>query len=295
MADLSDAGYLEQPHTSAGRIPTVRAFQFFAESLRAKRVLDDELERLRAELGEVESIAARLERSSHMLTEMTRSLGIAAAVPSEAQTLDQVELLSLADARILMIVVTGDRMVHNRVVALEERLSQDELVSIRNYINRNFSGCVLSEVRQELRRRLEQASAVYDSILRKLIVLYDKGLLDVGFDAAIHMEGTSNLVAVDFHLTGEKMRELFRALEEKKRVLEILDRFLEATGGEVSVRVGLGEAHPSMRELSLIGVAVPMPGGMRTMVAVLGPMRMNYRRVISAVFHMGQALQTLRV
>ncbi len=295
MADLADAGYLEQPHTSAGRIPTAKAFRLFVQSLTAKRLIEEELERLRRKLSETETLGARVELSSHMLTEMTRTFSIAAAIPASSQVLDQVELLELGDRRILMIVVTGDKFVHNRVVSLDEPLSGEELVSIRNFINRNYSGCLLSEVRSRLRARLEEASAAYDAILRRLMVLYEKGLLEVDANPEIHMEGASNLVGIDFHLTREKMRELFRTLEEKKRVLRLLDQFLEGPEGEVSVQVGLEEAHPSMRELSIIGLNVCLPGGLGAKIAVLGPMRMNYRQAMSAVMHVGQAFQSLSV
>lgn len=295
MADLADEGYLSQPHTSAGRVPTAKAFELFVKGLTARRVLEDELEHVRRELAEIGTVTGRVERSSHLLVELTQSFGVAAAIPTDSQTLDQVELLGLADGRVLMIVVTRDKMVHNRVVTLDAPVTQDELLSIRNYINQNFSGCVLSTIRTRLKTRLEEASAAYDAILRKLILLYDKGLLDLEFDPEIHMEGVANLVGIDFHLTREKMRELFRTLEEKRLVLQLLDRFLEAPEGEVNVRVGLGEAHPSMKELSLIGVSVMMPSGLVAKIAVLGPLRMNYQRVMSAVLHVGQAFQSTPV
>jgi heat-inducible transcriptional repressor len=188
-----------------------------------------------------------------------------------------------------MVVVTRDHEVRNRVVTLDEAMSPDELVNIRNYVNRNFAGWTLEAVRKELAVRLDQASATYDAILRKLTLLYAKGLLDLGSAPEVHMEGASNLVGLDLHLTKEKMRELFRALEEKKRVLELLDRFLENPAGEVGVHVGLGGIHPSMRELSLIGLPVRLEDGLSAVIAVLGPMRMNYTRVISTVQHVGQA------
>ena len=96
-------------------------------------------------------------------------------------------------------------------------------------------------------------------------------------------------MGVDLHLTREKMRELFQTLEEKRRILQLLNRFLEPTG-EVGVQVGLGEVHPSMDELSLIGVTVELPSGVSAKIAVLGPMRMNYERVMTAVYHVGRAL-----
>lgn len=293
MADLAEEGYLSQPHTSAGRVPTEKAFRLFVRSLGTCRLLESELEDLRHQLSQADTVAERVERSSHILVEKTQGLGIAAAIPTEGQTLDQIELLALADRRVLMVVVTRDRMVHNRVVALDEPISQDELNSIRNYININFSGCVLGEVRRRLQLRLEQASAAYDAILRKLIVLYEKGLLEMELTPELHMEGAANLVGLDLHLTRERLRELFQALEEKKRVLQLLDRFLEGSPGEVSVQVGLGEAHPSMKELSLIGISVALAGGLNAKIAVIGPMRMNYPKVMSAVLHVGQAFQSV--
>jgi len=294
MADLFDEGFLAQPHTSAGRIPTEKAFRSYVQTLVRGRLLSAELQRIRHELAQIATIEERVVRSSHLLTEMTRSVGITAAIPTSNQLLDQIELLLLADRRILMIVATRDHMVRNRVVSLDEPIPQDELYSIRNYINRNFSGWTLSDIHRELRERLEAESAAYDQILRQLNVLYAKGLLDVGLSPEVHLGGASNLVGLDLHLTREKMRELFRALEEKKHILHILDRFLEQPSGEVAIHVGLGETDRSMKELALIGVTVELPGGLSAKFAVLGPIRMNYEKVISAVLHMGEAFQEPR-
>ncbi|HLJ46785.1 MAG TPA: heat-inducible transcriptional repressor HrcA [Bryobacteraceae bacterium] len=293
MADLAEGGFLSQPHTSAGRVPTERAFRSYVHSLVRARLLVAELQRLRAELSKTETMEERVEHSSHILTEMTRGVGIAAAIPTASQTLDHIELISLADRRVLMVVVTSDRIVRNRVVTLDDMIPAEEMASIRNYINRNFSGWSLPEVHAELKRRLEQQSATYDAVLRRLTVLYTKGLLSIDSSPEVHLEGASNLIGLDFHLTREKMRELFRALEEKKRIVQLLDRFLEQPSGEVAVQVGLAEAHPSMRELSLIGVTIALQGGMAAKIAVLGPMRMNYEKAISAVLHMGQAFQSI--
>jgi len=295
MADLYENGYLSQPHTSAGRIPTEKAFRSYVQSLARGRVLVTELQRMQAELSQLTTMEARVERSSHLLTEMTQSVGITAAIPASSQTLDQIELVSLPDRRVLMIVVTRDRMVRDRVVAMEESISQDELASIRNYINRNFSGWILSEIHAELERRLEQQSAAYDAILKRLNELYAKGLLNIQSAPEIHLEGASNLVGLDLHLTREKLRELFHTLEEKKRILQLLERFLEQPEGELAVQVGLGEVHPSMRELSLIGVSISLAGGLSAKIAVLGPMRMNYAKAMSAVHHVGRAFGSLTV
>ena len=292
MADLDEEGYLHQPHTSAGRIPTEKAFRSYVQSLTLRRMAAAELERLRAEYGRLESVEQRVEYTSRMLMDMTRGVGIAAAIPQSSPLLEHIELVALADRRVLMVVVTRDHEIRNRVVRLDEPVSADELASIGAYVNRNFAGWTLVQVRQELSARLEHASAAYDQILRKLTLLHAKGLLDIESAPEVHMEGASNLVGLDLHLTKEKMRELFRALEEKKRVLELVDRFLEQPSGELGVHVGLASTHPSMGELSLIGVPVRLANGISAVIAVLGPMRMNYGRVMSAVQHVGQAFGT---
>ena len=291
MADLADEGYLSQPHTSAGRIPTEKAFRFYVSSLTVTRLGHAEGDRLSNEFSTLDTVVARVERSSFILMEMTRNVGIAAALPALSQELDQIELIPLADRRVLTILVTRDRMVRNKVVALDEPIQPDELVSIRNYINRNFSGWQLGEARRELVRRMLQDRELFQDAMRKVQVLYRNGMLDNDFGPEVHMEGASNLLGLDLHLTREKMRDLLRALEEKKRLIDLLDRFLEQPPGELAVRVGLEEAHPAMKDLALIGMTVRMASGLPAKVAVLGPMRMHYERVMAAVLQTSRALE----
>src|SRR6266550_2195981 len=261
MADLAEEGYLAQPHTSAGRIPTEKAFRVFASSLTFNRMAS-ESDRLANELRRLDTIPERVSRSSYMLVELTNNCGIAAAIPELAQELDHLQLVPLSDRRILMVLVTRDRMVRNRVVTLDEPASPDELGSICNYVNQNFRGWQLGKARRELLRRLAEERELYDKVLRKLEMLYQKGLLAVDISPEIHMEGASNLLGLDLHLTRERLRDLFQALEEKQRLMELLDRFLEQPPGELTVRVGLEEAHPAMKDLALIGMTIRMANGL---------------------------------
>lgn len=292
MADLADEGYLSQPHTSAGRIPTEKAFRFYVSSLATTRMASGDADRLRTEFSGLHTVGARVERSTHLLVELTRNVGIAAALPAGSQVLEQIELVPMADRRVLMILVTRDRMVRNRVVALDQAISADELGSIRNYINQCFAGWQLGEARRELLRRMAEERALYDATMRNMQMLYLKGLLDVDTAPEVHMEGASNLLGLDLHLTRERLRELMRALEEKQRVIELLDRFLELPAGELEVHVGLEQAHPAMKDLALIGMTVRMGSGLPAKVAVLGPMRMHYERVMSAVLQTCRALES---
>jgi len=290
MADLADEGYLSQPHTSAGRIPTEKAFRAFVSSLTVNR-MSAETERLSNELRLLETIPERVERSSFVLVELTNNVGIAAAIPELAQELDQIQLVPLSDRRVLMVLVTRDHMVRNRVILLDEPSSPEELLSICNYVNRNFHGWQLGQARRELLNRLAQERELYHALQRKLEKLYQKGLLAVDVSPQIHMEGASNLLGLDLHLTREKLRELFHALEEKERLSDLPERFLEHPPGEFAVHVGLEDAHPAMKDLALIGMTIRMANGLPAKIAVLGPMRMHYERVMAAVLQTSRALE----
>jgi heat-inducible transcriptional repressor len=185
------------------------------------------------------------------------------------------------------------------VVTLERALAQDDLIHLRNYVNAEFAGWTLEKARAELLRRIEEERAMYDAVLRQLTLLCQKGLLLADQDPQLAMDGASYLVGLDLHITRERMRELFRALEEKKHVVALLDRFLEVPQGQpgqgpVGIRVGLADAHPAMSDLSLIGVTIDLPSGVRARVAVLGPMRMQYDKVISTVLQIGRTFAALQ-
>ncbi|MES1262417.1 MAG: heat-inducible transcriptional repressor HrcA, partial [Acidobacteriota bacterium] len=293
MADLAEEGYLAQPHTSAGRVPTDRAFRDFAGTVSGTPLSATDRDRIFSQMQSGESLEERVAIASRVLTEMTRNVGIAAALPNTSQELEHLELVGLSDRRVLMIVATRDRMVRNRVVTLDRVLAPDELATIRNYVNINFSGWTLERARAELLRRIEEERAMYDAVLQQITMLCEKGLLVVDQDPQVEMDGTSWLIGLDLHLTRERMRDLFRALEEKKRVVALLDRFLEAPRGQIGIHVGLEDAHPAMGELTLIGVTVELPSGVRARIAVLGPMRMHYERVISAVQQIGRTFEAL--
>ncbi|MGH9674175.1 MAG: HrcA family transcriptional regulator, partial [Bryobacteraceae bacterium] len=223
MADLTGEGFLSQPHTSAGRVPTEKAFRSFVASLDTT-LAEDLLARMRQQLGEEETLDGRLQRSSRMLRAMSHGMGIAAAIPAESQILDQIDFVSLGHGRVLVVLVTRDRMVRSPVVAVEEDITPEELNVMRNFVNQHFSGWALADVRRELQHRIEETKSLYHQVLRKLTLLYERGLLDLGLTPEVHMDGASNLLAAGIQTTGEELRETFEALEQKARVLELLER-----------------------------------------------------------------------
>src|SRR6204780_3836901 len=299
MADLADDGYLAQPHTSAGRVPTGKAFRDFAGTVPSRPLAVADCDHILREMQSGESLEERVGIASRVLTRITRNVGIAAALPSSSQELEHLELIALSERRVLMIVATRDRMVRNRVVTLDRAMTPDDLIQLRNYVNANFAGWTLERARAELLRRIEEERAMYDAVLQQLTVLYQKGLLLADQDPQLAMDGASYLVGLDLHLTRERMRELFRALEEKKHVVALLDRFLAPSQGhigqgQIGIHVGLEDAHPAMSDLTLIGLTIDLPSGLRTRIAVLGPMRMQYDKVIATVLQIGRTFEILQ-
>lgn len=293
MSDLAEMGYLEQPHTSAGRVPTAKAFAHYAATVAAGLRDIAANERLWEDMARAGSADECLQQASLLLTSLTRNVGIAAAIPASAQMLDQIDLIRLPDQRILIIVVTRDGLVHNQVAHLPEPVTQDELQSIRNYVNQHFSGWRMRDIRAELDRLVREERAVYDLLLRRLQLLHAQGLLSFELPPCVYMKGASNLLGLDLHITRERLRELFHALEEKQRIIELLDQFLDGGESGLQFRIGLAEAHPALRDFALIGIQVEGPGGLETRLAVLGPMRMRYPRVMSAIVQLRSLLEHL--
>lgn len=290
MADLVDDGYLEQPHTSAGRVPTPKAVQLYVNALSPKGLSLSEVGRLRTRFISGASASARMEQTCHILTELTQNLSITAAIPSIDVVLRRIELISLGEGRVLFVLVTEDQAVHNKVVTVPEGVMQDDLDTVRNYINHHYAGKTLLRARADLERTLAAESALYDRLLARLNTFYRLGLLDVATNPEVFTEGSAHLLALDARLTREKLQHLFKALEEKQRIVQLLDLFLASHRNAVATYVGLKNVHPALGEFSLIGTNVEMPDGTLTRIAVLGPMRMNYERVISAISHVREAV-----
>jgi heat-inducible transcriptional repressor len=290
MAELAELGLLTQPHASAGRIPTPLAIQSYVASLGQVRPNAAEVNKLQLRLRSISSLSERVEEGSHVLTGLTQNVGITAALPSTSQLLHQIELLPLAARQYLMVVITSDRAVKNQVVSIDHDLRPEELVEIRNYINQEFVGWTLADARRALAERLQDERNQYYALLRRIEAFYTQGLFEGSEGPRVFLDGAAYLVGLDLHLTREKMRELFQALEQKKQVLQMLDQFLQGSAQAPAIQIGLGEAHPALSEFSLIGLEVPIGGGMSARVAVLGPLRLNYLRTIAAVMEVGQAL-----
>lgn len=290
MSDLEEAGYLEQPHTSAGRVPTEAAYRLYVEQFARTAHLDHghlnsvdtALIRHEIDCGAAESPAAILEHASHALSLVTHNVGIVVAATAAETVLEHVRFVVLPDRRVLVIVAPRGAPVRSRVVRVEQEFRQEELDRIANYLNANFAGWRLEEARREIMRRLEEERALYDELLRQLRALWRLGILDADAAVGVYMEGASHLMGRPELDNPRLLRDVLRTLEEKERLISLLTRYIHGDGAGARVYIGLDTDSP-VKNFALIGAVCTTADGLAGRVAVLGPPRMQYERVISAV------------
>jgi len=286
MADLADAGYLEQPHTSAGRIPSAAAYRYYVEQLSGKTQLSQaDAGIIQDSLHGITDVQEFMERTSHVLSLISRNVGVAIATSGPKNALEHVYFSRLGDQKVLAVLVTKSGVVRDRVLRLD--LPQADLDAAARFINDNFRGWTLEAVRGEIARRLEQERNEYDRLMKSVEQLYKQGVL-AGDDTpqVVFVEGASNLVASEQDRS--RLQELLQALEEKQKLVELLGAYLDAKLEAVRVVIGLDEAQPSMRNLVLIGTPARVGGEVMGSLAVLGPPRMDYQHTITAVSYIAR-------
>jgi heat-inducible transcriptional repressor len=293
MADLVDAGFLDQPHTSAGRVPTAQAYRYYVDHISGEAVVspaDQDL--IAGTLQGTVDVQEFLQRTSHVLSLVSSGVGVAIANAGQKNELDHIYFSRQGANKVLAVVVTSSGVVRDRVMRLEHDLQQADLDRAANYINENFRGWTTSNVRAELARRIEKERNEYNRLMKSLEELYRSGAL--GTDETgrnIFVDGVSNLISNEEDR--ERLRELLRTLEEKERVAELLGAYLDTRQEAVRVVIGLEEAVPEMRNFVLIGAPARVGGEMRGSVAVIGPTRMDYQHTITAVSYMAQLFDKL--
>jgi heat-inducible transcriptional repressor len=300
MSTLGDAGLLEQPHTSAGRVPTAAAFRYYVEQITQSgraagpaaslSTIPSETPRLseltRGQIDDsfsgVSSSNEYLERTSHVLALISSGLGVALARSAAEQVLEHIHFSRLSSGRVLAVVVTQAGAVLDRVLNLDRELTAVELETAARYLNENFRGWPVDRIRSEVARRVELDRAAYNQMLAAIEELCRKGALSAGEPGPlIFVEGMANLIAAE--VDRERLREMLLALETKQRLVELLTAYVDGRQQEVRVVVGLDEASPAMQDLVLIGAPARLGGGHLGTVAVIAPTRIQYQEMIQAV------------
>jgi heat-inducible transcriptional repressor len=292
MADLADAGYLEQPHTSAGRVPTAEAYRYYVEQLSGEAHLSHENQSIiKDTLTGVSDVEEFMERTSHVLSLISRSVGVTvAATAGPRNALDHVYFSRLSEQKVLAVVVTRSGVVRDRVLRLD--ISQSDLDLASRYINENFRGWTMEDMRAELARRLEQERSEYNRLMNSLEQLYQQGALASSQGTqTVFVEGAANLV------TGEedrqRLQDMLRTLEEKEKVVKLLGAYLDTRQEAVRVVIGLDEALPSMQNFVLIGAPARVGGEVMGSLAVIGPTRLDYQHTMSAVSYIARLFDKL--
>lgn len=288
MSDLSEAGFLEQPHTSAGRVPTPQAYRYYVDQISGKAQLAAADQNVIEEtLHGVTDVQEFMERTSHVLSLISHGVGVTMTTGGSRNALDHVYFSRLAEQKVLAVVVTRAGVVRDRVLRMSRDLSQADLDSASRYINENFRGWTLDSLRTELARRIEQERSEYDRLMRSVEALYRDGALESEQGRqTVWVEGTSNLVVSEEDR--QRLRELLKTLEEKERLADLLSAYLNTREEAVRVIIGLDENLPHMRNLVLIGAPARVGGEVMGSLAVIGPTRIDYEHTITAVSYIAR-------
>ncbi len=299
MADLAEAGFLDQPHASAGRVPTAEAYRYYVEQLSGEAHLSHENQSIIQDtLTGVTDVEEFMERTSHVLSLISHSVGVTVATSGPRNALDHVYFSRLSDQKVLAVVVTRSGVVRDRVLRLD--IAQTDLDLAARYINENFRGWTMDDMRAELARRLEQERNEYDRLMKSIEQLYQQGALATGSDTpTVFVEGAANLVGNQG--AGEedrtRLQNMLRTLEEKEKVVRLLGAYLDTRQEAVRVVIGLDEALPSsassLQNFVLIGAPARVGGEVMGSLAVIGPTRLDYQHTMSAVSYIARLFDKL--
>jgi len=284
LADLEDAGLLSSPHTSAGRIPTAQGYRVFVDSLLQLRPLPEgELARLRQELPAGSGTQSLLGNASELLSAMSHFVGVVSVPRREQFAFRHIDFVPLDAQRVLAILVFADNDVQNRIIQTRRAYDAGELERVSNYLNHNFAGRPLSQIRAALVRELKAARSEMDGLLAHTVELAEQALVGGGDDMLL--AGQTRLMGVQDLSDLDRLRELFEAFARKREILQLLERTLRAPG----VRIFIGEETglAPLEGMSLVTAPYRAGGAADGQVlgvlGVIGPSRMAYERVIPVV------------
>lgn len=294
LARLEEQGLVRQPHTSAGRVPTDAGYRLYVDSLLQSRRRLKSPGEFETRLRRSGSVGDLLENVSHELARASHQIAFALAPASPTVRLRHIDFVSLDTHRVLVIVVTTGDQITNKVVETAEPYDMAVLQQAAQYINAEFVGLTLHEAREAIVARMREERMLYDALMSRALRLAQTGLDVATPEETVVVQGASFLFdgamggSVDREqVTLETLRALFRLLEEKHRLVELLTSYIEADG--LTVVIGSEHISPDMHPFSL--VASTFNDGQRTgTVGVIGPTRMRYQRAISIVDGVSQAV-----
>lgn len=291
MSDLEEMGFLASPHTSAGRIPTDKAFRFYVDSLLTVGSIDrQQEEQIRRQYRlSGKDVGEIFKETSRMLSSLSHYMGIVVTPRFTTTVFRHIEFIKLGGTRLLAILVSKNGIVQNKIIEADEEISLADLTRMSNYLNELLRDLSIAELRNRILREMQDEKVHYDALLAKALKLSEQTLDENGTE--VFIEGQVNILDQPEFADVEKMKEIFRAFEEKNQLVSLLDRCMESEG--VHIFIGSENYMRQMAHMSII--SAPYMSGNKTVgvLGVIGPTRMGYDRVIPIVDYAARLLSRL--
>jgi heat-inducible transcriptional repressor len=288
MAELEEEGFLYQPHTSAGRVPTAAGYRFFAQAVSAEAKLDPEdQEWIRSELAAATTPGEVAESAGHVLASMSRGLGIIVSPSLAKSVLEHIRFMLLPDGRVVTVLVSSGGIARDKILRPARAFTQEDLDRTAEYLNREYAGRTLATIRADLLARLAGDQERYDQIVRNALELCDPRLLGENEAPEMHVEGAAQIAAAPEFADQTQLRELLAAIEEREKLVALLSSCIEAPEA-VHVQIGIEGISAGGGQLTLISAPYAGLDQAQGSIGVLGPMRMHYERAITAVAYVAR-------
>ena len=292
MSDLEEMGYLRQPHTSAGRIPTDSGYRFYVDSLVTEKqqinnALTAELNR-KFELLK-KDINSFLDDASKMLSELSHYIGITMSPNTSMTTLNKIELLKYRDDRLAVILFTDEGIIRNKIVPVDPGISQRELNRIADYINSRFKGQSLDEIKRLILREMTKERVLCDNLISEAIKICRNAFSSA--PGNIYISGLSEVLRLPEFCDINRIRELLQTLEAKHIIVNLLDNIADSEGTQVII--GTENSLTEMNPFSLVAATYKEGNRPIGAIAIIGPKRMNYLEAISIVDSTAQFITKL--
>jgi len=283
MASLDHQGLVTAPHTSAGRVPTEQGFRFFIDSMLEVNPVDSALlQQLQQQLDPDLDRDALIDSASTLLSDMSKMAGIITIPKGGQLALRQIEFLPLPDKKILAILVVNEKDVQNRVLHVDREYTQSELTQIANYLNQNFNGKDIFDVRKHLINEMHQTRNEMDELMKATVELADRALKpDDSHNEDYLLQGKSNLIRFNDTDHSQNLQQVFELFESKRDMLQLLDRCIQSE--DIQVFIGGEAGLEGMGDCSIITSPYSVDGKILGVLGVIGPTRMEYNKMISLV------------
>jgi heat-inducible transcriptional repressor len=288
MAELEEGGYLYQPHTSAGRVPTASAYRFFAQEIASQATLSvEDRDWISREMASGSSALEFTERAGHVLAEVSKGLGVVVSPPLRKTVMEHARMWLIPDGRVVVVLISPGGSTRDKVLRPSRPFTQQELDATADFLNRHYSGWTLEAIRTDLLQKLATERERYEDIARGALTLCDPAVLGESPGPQIYVEGTAQIVTAPEFADQTQLGELLAAIEEKHRLITVLNACIE-TPEPVFVQIGVKEISQSGENIALISAPYSRHDQVQGSLGVIGPTRMHYERAMTAVAYVAQ-------